>query len=392
MVAERNGRITVLIAEDEPAVRAALSDLIDIEDELELVGAAADAQEAIDMAREHRPDVALVDVKMPAGGGTRAAREIRALSPATRVVALSAYEDRTTVLDMLRAGAAGYLVKGTSAGEIVEAIRRSVRGQASLSTEVTADVIHELVELLDRSERMTRELHDLDRTKSELIQVLSHELMTPITVIQGAAGTISGLGGALSQEDARGLASSVSRAADRLRRLVGNLAATARLDREEAEVTTRPIGAAEVIAMAAAEFPEAGDRLRLSGTDQSLELWGDLQLASQALVALMENALDYSPPDESVDVLVEGTGVEVRLQVADRGTGIDPELAGRIFAAFTQADASVTRSHEGLGIGLYLARKIMATLEGRVEFEAREDGGTTFTLSFPQAAPGATVR
>jgi signal transduction histidine kinase len=109
-------------------------------------------------------------------------------------------------------------------------------------------------------------------------------------------------------------------------------------------------------------------------------------------VALLENALDYSPPDESVDVLVEGTGVEVRLQVADRGTGIDPELAGRIFAAFTQADASVTRSHEGLGIGLYLARKIMATLEGRVEFEAREDGGTTFTLSFPQAAPGATVR
>jgi DNA-binding NarL/FixJ family response regulator len=99
---EANGRITVLIAEDEPSVRAALSDLIEIEDELQLVGAAADAQEAIDLAREHRPDVALVDVKMPAGGGTRAAREIRALSPATRVVALSAYEDRTTVLDMLR--------------------------------------------------------------------------------------------------------------------------------------------------------------------------------------------------------------------------------------------------------------------------------------------------
>jgi signal transduction histidine kinase len=391
-VAERNGRITVLIAEDEPAVRAALSDLIDIEDELELVGAAADAQEAIDMAREHKPDVALIDVKMPAGGGSRAAREIRDLSPATRVVALSAYEDRTTVLEMLRAGAAGYLVKGTSAGEIVEAIRRSVRGQASLSTEVTAEVIHELVELLDQSERMTRDLHDLDRTKSELIQVLSHELMTPITVIQGAAGTISGLGGALSQEDARGLAASVSRAADRLRRLVGNVAATARLDREEAEVTTRPITADEVIAMAAAEFPEAGERLRLPTGAASLELWGDLQLASQALVALVENALGYSPAEEPVDVLVEGTGVEVRLQVADRGAGIDPEMAGRMFAAFTQADASVTRSHEGLGIGLYLARKIMAAHEGRIEFEAREGGGTMFTLSFPQAAPGDTVR
>jgi signal transduction histidine kinase len=390
-MAEPNGRITVLIAEDEPAVRAALSDLIEIEDELQLVGAAADAQEAIDLAREHHPDVALVDVKMPAGGGTRAAREIRALSPATRVVALSAYEDRTTVLDMLRAGAAGYLVKGTSAGEIVEAIRRSVRGQASLSTEVTAEVIHELVELLDRSERMTRELHDLDRTKSELIQVLSHELMTPITVIQGAAGTISGLGGALSREDARGLAASVSRAADRLRRLVGNLAATARLDREEAEVTTRPVQASEVIALAAAEFPEAGDRLRLPVANR-LELWGDPQLASQALVALVENALEHSPEEQPVEISIEGTGVEVRVQVADRGTGIDPELAGRIFAAFTQADASVTRPHEGLGIGLYLARKIMTAHEGRIEFEAREGGGTRFTLSFPQAAPGATVR
>ncbi|MGH2676001.1 MAG: ATP-binding response regulator, partial [Actinomycetota bacterium] len=295
-MAERNGRITVLIAEDEPAVRAALSDLIALEDELKLVGAAADAQEAIDLARENRPDVALVDVKMPLGGGARAAREIRDVSPATRVVALSAYEDRTTVLEMLRAGAAGYLVKGTSAGEIVEAIRRSVRGQASLSTEVTAEVIHELVELLDRSERMTRDLHDLDRTKSELIQVLSHELMTPITVIQGAAGTISGLGGALSQDDATGLASSVSRAADRLRRLVGKLAATAKLDREDADIVTRPVGAGAVITMATAEFPEAADRIRAPRDDRStLELWGDPQLASQALVVLLENALQHTP-------------------------------------------------------------------------------------------------
>ncbi len=383
-----NGRITVLIAEDEPSVRAALSELIEIEDELRLVGAAADAQEAIDLAGEHHPDVALVDVKMPGGGGTRAAREIRERSPGTRIVALSAYEDRTTVLEMLRAGAAGYLVKGGSAGEIVEAIRRSVRGQASLSTEVTAEVIHELVELLDRSERMTRELHDLDRTKSELIQVLSHELMTPITVIQGAAGTISGLDGSLSADDARGLASSVSRAADRLRRLVGNLAATARLDREEAEVTTRPIPAVEVIAMAGAEFPQVGGRLRLAVPDRSVELWGDAQLASQALVALVENALAHSPDDAAVEVLVEDTGVEVRLHVDDRGPGIDPEVAERMFAAFTQADASVTRPHEGLGIGLYLVRKIMAAHEGRIEFRPRDGGGTRFTLSFPQAARG----
>lgn len=381
---EANARITVLIAEDEPAVREALADLIATETALELVGAAADAEEAIELARDRRPDVALLDVKMPNGGGPRAAREILARSPETRVVALSAYEDRTTVLAMLRAGAAGYLVKGTSAGEILEAIRRSVRGQASLSTEVTAEVIHELVELLDRSERMTRELHDLDRTKSELIQVLSHELMTPITVVQGAAGTISGLGGALSPEDARGLAVSVSRAADRLRRLVGNLTATARLDREDVDVVTRPVPVGEVIKLAVAEFPPS-DRFRLPRlTQPPPELWGDLQLASQALVALMENAMEHTSGE--VEVRVSEANREVLIAVADRGPGIEPEVADRIFAAFTQADASLTRAHEGLGIGLYLARKIMAAHDGRIELAPRPGGGTTFTLVFPQAA------
>ena len=67
-------RIRVLVADDEPAVRAALAELIETEDTLELVGTAKDAQEAIELAIRERPDVALLDVKMPAGGGPRAAR------------------------------------------------------------------------------------------------------------------------------------------------------------------------------------------------------------------------------------------------------------------------------------------------------------------------------
>ena len=154
-----------------------LVDLLSSDATIDVVGSAKDANEAIEMAGESKPHVALVDVKMPGGGGARAAREIRTNSPQTHVVALSAYEDRT-VLEMLRAGAVGYLVKGTSADEILRTVRRSIRGQGSLSAEVTADVIHELVSLLDRSEALSRDLEELDHTKSELIQILSHELFT----------------------------------------------------------------------------------------------------------------------------------------------------------------------------------------------------------------------
>ncbi|MGH2767176.1 MAG: sensor histidine kinase, partial [Actinomycetota bacterium] len=103
---------------------------------------------------------------------------------------------------------------------------------------------------------------------------------------------------------------------------------------------------------------------------------------------LLENALQHTPPGQTVEVGMDGTGGEVLLTVADRGPGIDPEVAGRVFGAFTQADASNTRTHEGLGIGLYLARKIMAAHEGRVEFDARQGGGTIFTLAFPRAVGG----
>src|SRR5581483_3017941 len=94
--------------------------------------------EALALARARRPDVALVDVKMPGGGGVRAAREIIRVSPQTRVLALSAYEDRQTVLQMLAAGAVGYLVKGTSPDEIVRAIAGLVH---ELSTKLRGEAL-----------------------------------------------------------------------------------------------------------------------------------------------------------------------------------------------------------------------------------------------------------
>jgi EAL domain-containing protein (putative c-di-GMP-specific phosphodiesterase class I) len=139
----------VLIADDEPQMRAVLSDLISSEEDLEVVGVASDAQEAADLARELQPDVALVDVKMPEGGGPRAARDIRRLSPGTRIIALSAYNDRGAVLQMLRAGAAGYLVKDASIDSIVHSIRHTSDSEAFLSAQVTTSVIDELVGRVD---------------------------------------------------------------------------------------------------------------------------------------------------------------------------------------------------------------------------------------------------
>jgi EAL domain-containing protein (putative c-di-GMP-specific phosphodiesterase class I)/DNA-binding NarL/FixJ family response regulator len=136
--------IRVLIAEDDVAVRGALSALVRDEPKLELVAAVGNAEQAIAAAERERPDVALLDVRMPSGGGAHAARGIKRCSPETRMLALSASEDRATVLEMLEAGVAGYLVKGNPIGMIVSSIESAANGHGSLSGEVTGGVIEAL--------------------------------------------------------------------------------------------------------------------------------------------------------------------------------------------------------------------------------------------------------
>ena len=142
-----------MLAVDDPGVLAALTDLIDGEPGMTVVGAARDANEAVLVAEQATPDVALVDVQMPGGGGARATRELILRSPRTGVVAVSAHGARSVVAEMLRAGAMGFVVKGAPIAEIVDAVRRTARGQGSLSGELTATLGLELDEHLGRRDR-----------------------------------------------------------------------------------------------------------------------------------------------------------------------------------------------------------------------------------------------
>jgi diguanylate cyclase (GGDEF)-like protein/PAS domain S-box-containing protein len=136
--------IRVLVAEDAVETRQALEGLFADEPDFELVGLTADAEEAIACCAATQPDVALVDVNMPKGGGVGATLGIRRRSPATRVVAYSAADDSDSVAGMLRAGAFGYLVKGSSAQELLDALRTCADGTGALSNSLSDHVLTEL--------------------------------------------------------------------------------------------------------------------------------------------------------------------------------------------------------------------------------------------------------
>lgn len=117
-------RLNVLISDDDPMIREAMREVIDAEPDLKVVAVARDADEAISLAERHTPAVAILDVRMPGGGGTRAARGIRQRSPQTRLLAFSAYSDTAAIAEMRRVGVTEYLLKGAANAELVTAIRR----------------------------------------------------------------------------------------------------------------------------------------------------------------------------------------------------------------------------------------------------------------------------
>jgi diguanylate cyclase (GGDEF)-like protein len=154
----------VLIADDDETFARVLGRVVATGAGTELVGAARDAEEAIELAASTHPDVAILDVRMPGGGGVHAAVEIGRRSPGTRMLALSGFGDEKAVLEMLAAGASAYAVKGGSAEEIRAAIAALMRGESSLSGPVSSVVVSALAQRI-RHQQEAAERLDLVRAR-----------------------------------------------------------------------------------------------------------------------------------------------------------------------------------------------------------------------------------
>lgn len=163
-----DGRIRVLVADDDEALRRTLVRLIASSPDLHVVGVAGDGDEAIRLGIELQADVALVDVEMPGGGGVRVTEALRSSCPDTRVLVLSGSAGRAEVMEMLAAGASGYVVKGGDV-DLVSAVKATSRGQGVLTSEVAADVIGELSErLVEQKHQDQRREDDMDRIRVAL--------------------------------------------------------------------------------------------------------------------------------------------------------------------------------------------------------------------------------
>jgi DNA-binding NarL/FixJ family response regulator len=169
-------KISVLLADDHTVVRQGLAALLECEGDLEIVGQAENGRQAVALARETMPEIVVMDVEMPLLNGIEATRQILKYLPQTKIIALSSYGSERCVREMVEAGALGYLVKQTAAGELVHALRQIRESGRFFSTEIPR-YIRDSVENRGAAKAAgAGPAHDLTQRESEVLQLVAEGL------------------------------------------------------------------------------------------------------------------------------------------------------------------------------------------------------------------------
>ena len=163
-------KISVLLADDHTIVREGFRKMLELENDLEVVGEAQDGRQAIALAKKLRPAVVLMDIAMPLLNGLEATRQLLKLLPATKVLMLSAHSDDAYVQNATASGAAGFLLKQTSAHEVCRAIREICRGKTFFSPAISKRLNPPV---FDRTGALKKKNHDLTSREMEVLQLIA---------------------------------------------------------------------------------------------------------------------------------------------------------------------------------------------------------------------------
>ncbi|MBE0476437.1 MAG: PAS domain S-box protein [Coriobacteriia bacterium] len=230
------------------------------------------------------------------------------------------------------------------------------------------------------------ERKQLEQAKDEFLSLVSHELRTPLTTIHGYAQLLADPKRPFRLARRVQVGERLLQRAEDMMSLVEDLLQAGRLRSGILRMQPEPVDAMGMLAALAETLAdEDSERLRLVGEDRPITVSCDPKWISVALGNLVGNALRFSPPEEPVVVGVVRDGATVSFKVSDRGPGLEPAAAERLFDRFVQGDMSSTRPHEGAGLGLYIARRIVELHDGTITVETAPGGGAVFSITLPCA-------
>jgi PAS domain S-box-containing protein len=228
---------------------------------------------------------------------------------------------------------------------------------------------------------------ELEEAKDLFLATTSHELRTPITVVQGFASTLASRWEQLSDADRRAAVTTIAERAGALSRLVEQLLLGARAGADALPVNIAPFDLAALLRAAVVSFGPLSDRHKvIADVPADLPLAHGDAMATDIIVGqLLENAFKYSPSGGTVTVRARVNGAMVDVDVEDDGIGIAPGDHERIFERFVQGETGDRRRFGGVGIGLFIVRRLAIAQNGTVVAQSRPGGGTVMRLTLRHA-------
>jgi signal transduction histidine kinase len=259
------------------------------------------------------------------------------------------------------------------------------RRQPLLATaEVVRDRDGNVSEVVHSLRDITR-LKEADEAKTLFLATASHELKTPLTVIQGFTETLAN--NSVDETREKEALEMVHRRAQQLNGIVDRILLSSRIEAGRAKISCEELAVEPILAERVAALRTASGRDVLLEIEESLpSVVADRAALITVLDHLLDNAVKYSPDGGSVTLAAKHCEADVELRVSDQGIGMDSEQAARCFEKFWQAESSDVRRFGGTGIGLYIVRSLVEAMGGTIGVESRVGSGTTFVVTFLTAS------
>ena len=379
-------RSTLLVVDDEPEVLHSVHDLLRLDYRVLTCQRGVDAVSLLDSAEPIQ--VVMSDQRMPGMSGVEVLTHARRLRPEATRLLFTAYADIKAVIDAINQGSVfRYIAKPWDPDELQTIVRQAVE-----QNELIVERDRLLRQLTDSNQRLV----EANRLKSAFIEVASHELNTPVAIVLGLAQLWKLTQGDSATPTERHWVDRMQNAGKRLAGTVEKMLKLIRADEFSGPLDLRPTPLAPLVLGAVAEMEPF-----LSARKQQVEVdldpaLGEAELdaakISDVLSNLLINAIKFTPDEGKIRLSAAPEGTEhVRFEVADRGTGIAPEVRPHVFEPFfTGFDTMHHSSGEfefgkrGIGLGLCLVKRFVELHGGRVNFASEEGVGSTFSFILPR--------
>ena len=369
------------------------------------------------------PDIVLLDLSLPDSFGLETLARWQAVAPTLPVIVLTGSDDEALAVAAVREGAQDYLVKGRIDGALlIQAVRYAIERKlvqedlrlakndlerrveertaelrdinTQLQREITVRTLaqQQAAELLHREQAARVMVESANRSKDEFLAILSHELRTPLNAILGWAEILQG--GEASRAEVREGVEIIERNARSQARLVEDVLEVSRIICGKVRLNIVPLDLVSAVdaALTSARPTASAKGITLSRDVETMDrpVSGDPDRLQQVVWNLLSNALKFTPKGGQVSVRVRLVGDQAEIQVRDTGIGIKEDFLPYVFDRFRQSDASSTRSHGGLGLGLSITRHLVEMHGGTVEAVSEGEGrGAVFTVLLPLVTPPA---